>query len=203
MKLRLLLLLFSLLGIGLFGNAQDKEKAKNKSKVENAQPEIPVTVTGSKKSTHQKPPPLPKIEKEGKPLPPVEVTKFTPPKIVKDSKAPPPPPAPGGKGAIIKALPPTKVEMPPSVTAKEMKVEKILPPPPPPPPAPGKKGAIIRLLPPTKVGMPPSLTAKEGKVGKILPPPPPRSKTAHPVPELYMHYQLVTKEMKLSMARFA
>ena len=139
MKLRLLLLLFSLLGIGLFGNAQDKEKAKNKSKVENAQPEIPVTVTGSKKSTHQKPPPLPKIEKEGKPLPPVEVTKFTPPKIVKDSKAPPPPPAPGGKGAIIKALPPTKVEMPPSVTVKEGKVGKI---PPPPPPRPKRTNSV-------------------------------------------------------------
>lgn len=121
--------MFSLLGIGLFGKAQDKEKVQNNSKVENAQPEIPVTVTGSKKSTHQKPPLQPKIEKEGKPIPPVEVTKFTPPKIVKDSKAPPPPPppAPGRKGAIIKGLPPTKVEMHPSVPAKEGKVGKIPP----------------------------------------------------------------------------
>lgn len=92
MKLRLSLLLFCLLGIGLFGNAQDKEKEQSKSKVENAPPEIPVMVTGTKKITPQKPPTPPKIEKAGKPLPPAEVTKFTPPKIVKDTKVPPPPP---------------------------------------------------------------------------------------------------------------
>ena len=134
MKLRLSFLLFSLLGIGLFSKAQDKEKVQNKSKVENVHPEIPVTVTGTKKSTHRKPPPPPKIEKEGKPLPPTEVTKFTPPKIVKDPKAPPsPPPPPVRKGNIVKPLPPTKLELPPSVPAFEGRVGKIPPPPPPPP----------------------------------------------------------------------
>lgn len=108
MKLRLSLLLFSLLGIGLFSNAQNKEKfEKNKPKVENAQPEIPVTVHSTKRPTKPPPPPPPpKIQKKGKPLLPAEVTKFTPPKIVKDPKALPPPP-PDRKDNIVKPLPPS------------------------------------------------------------------------------------------------
>jgi hypothetical protein len=107
MKLRLPLILFCLLGAGLFAHSQNKKKT-NKPTVENGLDAIPVTVQSHKKAHHRKPPPPPQIvrdkmpppppplpDKDGKPLPPpkVEITKFAPPKIVKDKMPPPPPPA--------------------------------------------------------------------------------------------------------------
>ena len=81
MKLRILLFTFCLLGIGLFSKAQTKQTTKPSAKptIENGADAIPVVVSGTRKK---------------KPAPKVEVTKFTPPVIVKDGdkKAPPPPP---------------------------------------------------------------------------------------------------------------
>lgn len=96
MKLRLTLILFCLLGIGLFAKAQDKKKNQSKPTVENGADAIPVIVKSNKKARHPKPPPPPPmIVKDGKVAAPpkVEVIKFVPPKMRKDvEKAPPPPP---------------------------------------------------------------------------------------------------------------
>jgi len=81
MKLRILLITFCLLGIGVFSKAQTKQTTKPsaKSTIENGADAIPVVVSSKRKK---------------KPAPKAEVTKFTPPVIVKDGdkKAPPPPP---------------------------------------------------------------------------------------------------------------
>ncbi len=85
MNLRISLIAFFLFGIGIFANAQEKEKSKIKIQntkpiVENGADLIPVTVTGSNKKNKPKPPKAP------------EPVKFTPPVIVKNGdKAPPPP----------------------------------------------------------------------------------------------------------------
>ena len=128
MKLRLSLLLFCLLGIGVFSHAQDKKKVPAKPVVEEGTDAIPVTVKSTKKAHKLKPPPPP-------PLKP-EVTKFTPPKIVKDGKTPPPPP-------------------PKPKTAPEKPAEP----------------SVIHEIP--------------------------------EVPELYLQYQLISKEMKTSFAGLA
>jgi hypothetical protein len=108
MKLRLSLLMFCLLGIGVFSHAQDIKKTPPPPPAKPAKPTvlmgddaIPVTVKSSKKlhANLPPPPPPPKIIRDGQKVPPppppkVEAAKFTPPKIVKDvEKAPPPPPA--------------------------------------------------------------------------------------------------------------
>ncbi len=96
MKLKFFLLLFCLLGIGVFSHAQDKKKA-SKPTIVNEPEDIPVSVRSTKKVKHLKPPPPPPMfDKEGKPLPPpkVERVKFAPPKIVKDKPNLPPPPPP-------------------------------------------------------------------------------------------------------------
>jgi hypothetical protein len=96
MKLKFSLLLFCLLGIGVFSQAQDKKKV-TKPTIVNEPEEIPVSVTSSKKAKHLKPPPPPpKFDKQGKPMPPtkIEEVKFTPPKIEKDKQPLPPPPPP-------------------------------------------------------------------------------------------------------------
>ena len=81
MKLRILLITFCLLGVGLFSKAQTKQTTKPSAKptIENGADAIPVIVSSKRKK---------------KPVPKVELTKFTPPVIVKDGdkKAPPPPP---------------------------------------------------------------------------------------------------------------
>ncbi len=81
MKLRILLITFCLLGVGLFSKAQAKQTTKPSAKptIENGADAIPVVVSSKRKK---------------KSAPKVEVTKFTPPVIVKDGdkKAPPPPP---------------------------------------------------------------------------------------------------------------
>jgi len=95
MKLRLTLILFCLLCIGLFASPQDKKKTTANPTVENGPDVMPFTVTSKKKAHRQPPPPPPvMIHKDGKPLPPpkVEAVKFSPPKIVKDAPKPPPPP---------------------------------------------------------------------------------------------------------------
>ena len=94
MKLRLSLLLFCLLGIGVFSHSQETKKVlppppppakPAKPTVLNGPDAIPITVKSSKKVHWKIPPPPP---------PKVEAVKFTPPKIVRDvEKAPPPPPA--------------------------------------------------------------------------------------------------------------
>lgn len=88
MSLRLLLIAFFLLGIGIFSHAQSMEKSKENSKaktqkskpiVEDGPDAIPVTVTST---------PRKKKTKSAEPA------KFTPPVIIKDSEkktAPPPP----------------------------------------------------------------------------------------------------------------
>ncbi len=129
MKLKLSLLIFCLLGIGIFSHAQDKKKLQNKKPtVENGDDAIPVTVTSTKKA-HRLPPPPPRpLGKDGRPLPPhkIDVVKFAPPKIVKDKPAPPPPIlAKGGK-----PLPPPKADV---VKFAPPKIVKDKPAPPPPP----------------------------------------------------------------------
>jgi len=116
MKLKLSLLLFCLLGIGIFSHAQDKKKIPPKPVVENGDDAIPVTVTSTKKA-HKipPPPPPPRITKNGKPLvpPKVEAAKFAPPKIVKDGIKPPPPPPVPAKPTRTKLIPPVKPDVPP------------------------------------------------------------------------------------------
>ncbi len=114
MKLRLTLILFCLLGIGLFAKAQDKKKNQSKPTVENGADAIPVIVKSNKKARHPKPPPPPPmIGKNDETIPPpkIEVTKFDPPVINKDVKklSPAPPPA---KPLKTKAETPAKPEVP-------------------------------------------------------------------------------------------
>ncbi len=116
MKLKLSLLLFCLLGIGVFSNAQDKKKNTAKPKVENGADAIPVVVKSNKKAHKVPPPPPPPVvARDRKPLPPpkVEVVKFTPPKIVKDAEKPLPPPPPPAKPAKAKTGKPVTPDMPP------------------------------------------------------------------------------------------
>jgi len=111
MKLRLSLLLFCLLGIGVFSHAQNSKKAPAKPPtVENGPDAIPVTVTSSKKAHKQLPPPPPP--------PKVEVTRFTPPKIVKNGEKLPPPPPPPHRPAKVKTAKPPKPDAPPPADEK-------------------------------------------------------------------------------------
>jgi hypothetical protein len=80
MKLKIYLLLLFLMGIGLFSFSQTPSK-KEKPTIENGPDALPVTVKSSRKA-----------KKKAASKPQVEVTKFTPPKIVKDRSVPPPPP---------------------------------------------------------------------------------------------------------------
>ncbi len=106
MKLRLSLLVFCLLGIGVFSHAQDSKKTPPpppppakpaKPAVIMGDDAIPVTVKSSKKGHWKVPPPPPKVE----------AVRFTPPKIVKDiEKAPPPPPPAKPKSPIKTDAPP-------------------------------------------------------------------------------------------------
>ncbi|MCA6454860.1 MAG: hypothetical protein IM584_01870, partial [Chitinophagaceae bacterium] len=60
MKLRLSLLLYFLLGIGMFSHAQDKPQAPGKPpKVENGPDALPVVVKSHKKGQKLPPPPPP------------------------------------------------------------------------------------------------------------------------------------------------
>jgi outer membrane biosynthesis protein TonB len=97
MNLRISLIAFFLIGIGIFANAQDKKQhpAQAKPAVENGADAIPVTVTSSNKKNKPKPPKAP------------EPVKFTPPVIVKNAdKAPPPPPPPSHQKKKMGELPP-------------------------------------------------------------------------------------------------
>ena len=109
MKLRLTLILFCLLCVGIFARPQHKKKVTSKPRVENGLDAIPVTVKSNKKS-HRKPPPPPPplFDKDGKPLPlpKVEAVKFGLPKIKKDGKKPPPPPAKPTKTEPSQPIPP-------------------------------------------------------------------------------------------------
>jgi hypothetical protein len=123
MNLRLLLIAFFLLGIGIFANAQEKKSTHSSTKptVENGADAIPVTVTSSSKKNKPKPPKAP------------EPVKFTPPVLVKDGdkKAPPPPPPPPlEKQKKSGALPP-----PPAPPLAKKNPSGDLPAPPPPPPS--------------------------------------------------------------------
>ena len=102
MKLRLTLILFCLLGIGLFAKSQDKKRGQSKPTVENGADAIPVMVKSTKK-VHRKLPAPPLIDKDRKPLPPQKIgaIKFTPPKIVKDAPKPPPPPPVKARKTIL------------------------------------------------------------------------------------------------------
>ena len=115
MKLKLSLLLFCLMGIGVFSHAQNKPKAPKPTIVTEPE-EIPVIVKSHKKATKLKPPPPPPlIVRDGKPSPPpkVEVVKFTPPKIVKDAEKPIPPPPPPAKPVKTKSDKPAQPDAPP------------------------------------------------------------------------------------------
>ncbi len=108
MKLRLTLILFCLLGVGLFARSQDKKKAQTNPTVENGADAIPVTVQSTKKGYRKPPPPQPPLLiKDGKPFPPpkMEVLRFAPPKIVKDMPKPPPQHKPT-KTILLKPLTP-------------------------------------------------------------------------------------------------
>jgi hypothetical protein len=87
MKLRLSLILFCLLCIGMFARSQDRKKASPKPTVENGADAIPVIVTSTKKA-HSKPPP-------------------PPPKAVKDVPKPPPLPVNPVKPTASQPIPPT------------------------------------------------------------------------------------------------
>lgn len=101
MKLRLSLLLYFLLGIGMFSHAQDKPKTPPKPpKVENGPDALPVVVKSHKKGYKLAPPPPPPRV--------IDVTKRTPPKEV--SKPAPPPPAHPPK---VKAEKPHSPDAPP------------------------------------------------------------------------------------------
>lgn len=121
MKLRLSLLLFCLLGIGIFSHSQESKKTPApppppakpvKPAVLNGEDAIPVMVKSSKKGHWKVPPPPP---------PKVEPVRLTPPKMVRDAEKVPPPPPP--KAEAGKLTPPRIVR----------DVEKVPPPPPPKP----------------------------------------------------------------------
>jgi hypothetical protein len=123
MNLRLLLIAFFLLGIGIFANAQEKKAPHSNTKPtdENGADAIPVTVTSSAKKNKPKPPNPP------------EPVRFTAPVIVKDGDKkvpPPPPPPPAVKQKKSGDLP----APPPPPLAKEKKHNDMPAPPPPPPP---------------------------------------------------------------------
>lgn len=104
MKLKLSLLLFCLLGIGIFSHAQDKKKTPAKPIVENGPDAIPVTVV-SKKKAHKSPPPPPP--------PKAEITKFAAPKVLKNGDKLPPPPPPPAKLRKVKTEKPVRPDVPP------------------------------------------------------------------------------------------
>ncbi len=150
MKVRLTLLLFCLLGIGLFARSQDKKNIAT-PKIENGPDAIPVTVKSLKKSHPNPPPPPPAMINKNKPMPPVE--------IIKDAPKPPVPPSPEIM-KYDKPLPPPNVNinkvketpsLPPSVKITgftpprfRRNGEKLSPPPPPAKP----KQAPIAQTPP-------------------------------------------------------
>lgn len=120
MKLKLSLVLFCLLGIGVFSHAQDSKKAASKPEVLNGPDAIPVTVKSHKKAKKLVPPPPPPlpVNKAGKPVPPppppkAEVTKFTAPKIVKTPPQTPPPPPPAKPSKAKAEDLPVKPDVPP------------------------------------------------------------------------------------------
>ena len=115
MKLKLSLLLFCLMGIGIFSHAQNKPKTPKPTIVTESE-DIPVIVKSHKKANKLKPPPPPPVmRKDGKPLAPpkVEAVKFTPPKIVKDAEKPIPPPPPPARPAKTKSEKPVQPDAPP------------------------------------------------------------------------------------------
>lgn len=117
--MRLTLILFCLLGIGLFAHSQGK-KTNSKVTIVNGADAIPVTVISHKKSHRQIPvPPKPPLDKEAKPLPPPKpmATKFTPPVIIKDGEKPPPPPPPPAKPRKTKPSAPDAPPPPPEKAA--------------------------------------------------------------------------------------
>lgn len=115
MKLRFTLLLFCLLGVGLFAQGQNipvKPKKIDKVEVIDGKDALPITVRSTKKSKVPKPPPPP----------PVEVVKVDP------NKVPPPPPPP----KLIKKGP-MNPPPPPPVERVKIKMNEVAPPPPPKP----------------------------------------------------------------------
>ncbi len=123
MKLRLTLVLFCLLGIGIFSHAQNKKKT-SKPIIVNSPDEIPVTMISSTK--HHKPPPPP-ARPDIDPLSPpkVKVAHFKPPVIVKDEKRVPPPPP---KVEKVRFAPPKIVKDAPTHASKEKPVKPDAPP---------------------------------------------------------------------------
>lgn len=111
MKLKLSLLLFCLLGIGIFSHAQDKKKIPPKPIVENGDDAIPVTVTSTKKAHRipSPPPPPPKV---------IKAPKSIPPKMVNDGIKPPPPPPVPAKPTKVKMTAPVK----PDALPKDLRV---------------------------------------------------------------------------------
>lgn len=109
MKLRLSLLLYFLLGIGMFSHAQDKPQAPARPpKVENGPDAIPVVVKSHKKGWKVPPPPAPpKVAVMAKPGAPKHLKNSAPtpppplahPRKPKGEKPPKPdaPPLPDGK----------------------------------------------------------------------------------------------------------
>lgn len=104
MKLRLSLLLYFLLGIGMFSHAQDKPQAPGKPpKVENGPDALPVVVKSHKKGQKlPPPPPPPKVAAMDKPGAPKSLKHSAP--------APPPPLAHPRK---VKTEKPPKPDAPP------------------------------------------------------------------------------------------
>lgn len=108
MKLRLSLLLYFLLGIGMFSHAQDKPQAPARPpKVENGPDAIPVVVKSHKKGWKVPPPAPPKVAVMAKPGAPKHLKNSAPtpppplahPRKLKGEKPPKPdaPPLPDGK----------------------------------------------------------------------------------------------------------
>lgn len=114
MKVRLTLLLFCLLGIGLLARSQDKKHIA-KPKIENGPDTIPITVKSHKKSHHKPPPPPPPaIISKHKPMPPA--------KMIKDAPKPPlPPPVPNKPSKST----PVRPEMPISELPKNHQSYKL------------------------------------------------------------------------------
>jgi hypothetical protein len=103
MKLRMLLILLFLLGVGLFARSQDNKKGQSKPVIENGPDAIPVTVKSTKKA-HPKAPAPPMLGKDQRPLVP---------KVLKQAVRPAPPPLPA-KPIKTKAALPVKPDAPPA-----------------------------------------------------------------------------------------
>jgi outer membrane biosynthesis protein TonB len=119
MKLKLTLLLMSLLGVGLFAQGQNKpSKPPKADKVEvvDGRDALPVTVKSNKKSKVRKPPPPPPVEappivirKPEQPAPPPPPEKM---KIKINKHIPPPPPPPAKPRPAVKSVPSDTPEAP-------------------------------------------------------------------------------------------